>query len=435
VSTTITTRADRRLAELEFLAEVARLVGSARTWDELMATIVDRATAAARAEVCSLYLMDRDGSGVTLAATNGLDPEQVGHARLPLGVGITGRAAETRQPLTSLDVRSDERFHWIRGVDELRFTSMCSVPLVWNDQVVGVLNVQTVRRRRFTQRDVSFLETLAALLAGTVERNRLQREAQAQIESMRAIDEARAHLVAVVTHALRTPLAVVRAYVELLGGAARGSTEPDAAEWERLALEQVERLDQTVDSILGSLRVLRPETSAAAPLDVCSVVEETARELAPLFRRHRLATDFLERPLVAMAADDALRRLLGYLLENAAKYAPQDGTIDIYGWQGGGKVSVAITDDGPGIPAAWRERIFEPFVRLDDSPRGAGIGLFAARHLARSMGGELRAEQRQPQGSQFVLELPSVSRSARDLRPGPPAGDQHGAAEDDSKKQ
>ena len=80
----------RRLAELEFLAEVARLVGSARTWDELMGTIVDRATAAAQAEVCSLYLMDRDGTGVTLAATNGLDPEQIGVARLPLGVGITG---------------------------------------------------------------------------------------------------------------------------------------------------------------------------------------------------------------------------------------------------------------------------------------------------------------------------------------------------------
>ena len=68
-------RGARRLAELEFLAEVARLVGSARTWDELMGTIVDRATAAAQAEVCSLYLLDRDGQGVTLAATNGLDPE------------------------------------------------------------------------------------------------------------------------------------------------------------------------------------------------------------------------------------------------------------------------------------------------------------------------------------------------------------------------
>ena len=83
--------------ELEFLAEVARLVGSARTWDELMGTIVDRATAAAQAEVCSLYLMDRDGTGVTLAATNGLDPEQIGVARLPLGVGITGIVAADAQ--------------------------------------------------------------------------------------------------------------------------------------------------------------------------------------------------------------------------------------------------------------------------------------------------------------------------------------------------
>ena len=72
------------------------------------------------------------------------------------------------------------------------------------------------------------------------------------------------------------------------------------------------------------------------------------------------------------------------------------------------RVFLAITDDGPGIPVEWRERIFEPFVRLDDSPRGAGIGLFAARHLARSMSGDLRAEDREPRGSQFVLELPAA---------------------------
>lgn len=395
------------------MAEVARLTGSARTWDELMATIVDRATAAAQAEVCSLYLMDRDGTGLTLAATNGLDPEQINVARLALGVGITGTVAQTRKPATSLNVHRDRRFHWVRGVDEPRFTSMCSVPLIWNDEVVGVLNVQTVRRREFTRRDVSFLETLAALLAGIVERNRLQREAEAQVESLRAIDEARANLVAVVTHALRTPLAVVRAYVELLGGAARrrDAVDPeavDAAAWEQSALEQVERLDQTVDSILASLRVLTPDPGPIIALDLAAAVDATARELAPIFRRHRLAVDFLNRPMRAFANDDQLRRLLGYLLENASKYAPLDGTIDIYGWRKGDRACIAITDDGPGIPLEWRERIFEPFVRLDDSPRGAGIGLFAARHLARSMGGDLRAEDRAPRGSQFVLELPAA---------------------------
>lgn len=404
------TRRGRRLEELEFLAEVARLVGSARTWDELMGTIVDRATAAAQAEVCSLYLMDRDGTGVTLAATNGLDPEQIGVARLPLGVGITGIVAKTRRPTTSLNVHRDRRFHWIRGVDQLRFTSMCSVPLIWNDQVVGVLNVQTERRHQFSRREVSFLEALAGLMAGTVERNRLQREAEEQVESLRAIDEARAHLIAVVTHALRTPLAVVRAYVELLGSAAvrPGGPDPEAADWEHKAIEQVDRLDQTVDSILASLRVLQSDSGPVVALDMAEVVDETARELAPLFRRQRLATSFLERPLKATASAEMLRRLLGYLLENAARYAPQDGTIDIYGWRKNNRAFLAITDDGPGIPTEWRERIFEPFVRLDDSPRGAGIGLFAARHLARSMGGELRAEDRQPRGSQFVLELPAA---------------------------
>ncbi|MDL2334943.1 MAG: GAF domain-containing sensor histidine kinase, partial [Chloroflexota bacterium] len=331
---------------------------------------------------------------------------------LPLGVGITGIVAQTRKPATSLDVAADERFHWIRGVDEPKFQSMCSVPLIWNDQVVGVLNVQTERRRRFTRQDVAFLEALAGLLAGFVERNRLQREAEAQLESLRAIDEARAHLVAVVTHALRTPLAVVRAYLELLGNATRRMAGRDeaseASAWERSALEQVDRLDQTVDSILASLRVLTPDTGPVVALDVATVVDDLAREMAPMFRRQKLAASFVDRPLRAYASVDQLKRLLGYLLENAAKYAPAEGEIDIYGWRKDGRTFLAITDDGPGIPADWRERIFEPFVRLDDSPRGSGIGLFAARHLARSMGGELRAEDRAPRGSQFVLELPAA---------------------------
>ena len=396
----------RRLEELAFLAEVARLATSARTWDELMGTIIERATAAADAEVCSLYLMDRDGSGVTLAATNGLDPHQIGIARLPLGVGITGRVAADRMPIASPNVHRDPRFHWVRGVDQLRFTSMCSVPLIWNDQVVGVLNVQTVARRVFRRRDVAFLQTLAALLAGLVEKGRLAREAEAQIESLRAIDEARASLVAVVTHELRTPLAVVRAYLELLGGAAREAGSAEARGWEQSALEQVDRLDLTVDSILASLRVFPAAPPEIGPLDLAAVVDETLRDLAPLLRRHRLEASFTERPLRATASAQLLRRLLEYLLENAAKYAPREGRIDVYGWRLEDRAYLAVTDDGPGIPVEWRERIFEPFVRLDDSPRGAGIGLFAARRLARSMGGDLRVEDRQPTGSQFVLELP-----------------------------
>jgi signal transduction histidine kinase len=401
-----------RPGELALLAEVAHLAATARTWAELMGTIIDKAKVASGADVCSLYLTDRDGSGLTLAATNGLDQDAVGVARLAMGQGITGMAADSRDTVTSLDVHVDERFAWIRGVDQARFTSMCSVPLVWDEEVVGVLNVQTVAQRDFDAGDIGFMEVLAGLLAGLVEKGRLQAEAEAQIESMRAIDEARANLVAVVTHALRTPLAVVRAYVELLGGAARESEASAAEEWEREALGQVDRVDRTVDSILESLRVLPSEPAELVPVDLAAEVAAVTSELRPMLRRHAVATTFSDQPLNALASSEMLGRLLGYLLENAAKYAPESGTIDIYGWREGDRACLAVTDDGPGIAEQWRERIFEPFVRIDDSPRGAGIGLFAARHLARSMGGELTVEPREPYGTQFVLSLAYVGSAA-----------------------
>jgi signal transduction histidine kinase len=403
---------DARIDEITFLADVAHLAARARTLEDLTGTVIDRARAASRADVCSLYLVDRDNSGLTLAATNGLDQEAVGVARLGMGQGITGLAAQSQLTIVSPDVHKDERFAWIRGVDKARFTSMCSVPLVWEEQVVGVLNVQTAEHRDFSPADIGFLEALAGLLAGMVEKSRLHAEAEAQLEQLRAIDEARAKLVAVVTHALRTPLAVVRAYVELLGAAARTRGSSDASGWEHEALAQVDRLDETVDDILESLRVMPTVPAELVPLDLATEVSHVLAELKPLLRGRALRSTFRDEPLVGLGSVSMLRQLLGYLLENASKYAPPRGDIDVYGWRDVDCAYIAVTDDGPGIPAAWRERIFEPFVRLDDSPRGAGIGLFAARRLARSMDGELTVEPREPYGSQFVLRLKYVG-SAR----------------------
>ena len=106
--------------------------------------MVDGTRDALGADVSSLYLLDRDGRGLTLAATNGLDRHQIGRAKVPIGQGVTGRVAATREPITILDVRSDARLLWVRGLDQRRFVaSMLSAPLSWNDQVVGVLKVQT----------------------------------------------------------------------------------------------------------------------------------------------------------------------------------------------------------------------------------------------------------------------------------------------------
>ena len=163
----LSTAAANQLQQLRFLHEVARLATTARTWDELLETVVDGTRDALHADVSSLYLLDRDGAYLTLAATNGLDRFQIGRARVPFGEGVTGRVAATHEPAVIPDVKSDPRFLWVRGIDQRRFVaSMLSVPLTWHDQVVGVLNVQTEITRDFTADDVAQLGAIADLLAG-----------------------------------------------------------------------------------------------------------------------------------------------------------------------------------------------------------------------------------------------------------------------------
>jgi signal transduction histidine kinase len=406
-----------QLERLRFLHRVARLATTARTWDELLETVVDETRDALHADVSSLYLLDRDGAYLTLAATNGLDRFQIGRARVPFGEGVTGHVAATHLPLVIPDVKADPRFLWVRGLDQRRFvTSMLSVPLAWHDQVVGVLNVQTERPRRFSVGDVEHLGAIADLLAGIVEKGRQQTEAEARLETLKAIDEARSELIALVTHELRTPLAVVRAYADLLSEepplAGRRSRDEERrrmrAAWHDATLEQIERLDRLVDSILASVRVVPEDAATVTPADVEALVREVLQSLTPLLGHHRLVVAGTPR-LHALTDAPRLRQIVEHLVENAVKYAPAETTITIDWGIVEGFVQLGVSDEGPGIPEEWRERIFEPYARRDThTARGSGIGLYAAKRLGESMGARLWCEPARPHGARFVVALPAA---------------------------
>jgi len=408
-----------QLDQLQFLYRVIRLATTAGTWDELLETVVDGTRDALQADVSSLYLLDRDGQRLTLAATNGLDRFQIGRARVPFGEGVTGHVAADRTPMIIPDVPAEPRFLWVRGIDQRRFiASMLSVPLIWHDTVVGVLNVQTERPRDFTNADLDQLRAIADLLAGIVERVRLQREAEDQVDQLRALDQGRVELIALVTHELRTPLAVVRAYTDLLAEepplVGRGSRDPvrraARARWHEAVVAQIERIDRLVDSIIASVRPEGRQEPPAEnlPVDPAIVVTEVVHELEPLLRHHRLEVRAdVHRHVIA---DEArLRQVIEHLVENAVKYAPPGSTIAIETSLQEGVVQLAVEDGGPGVPEDWRERIFEPYARRETrTARGSGIGLYAARRLCQTMGARLWCEPGREGGARFVVALPAA---------------------------
>ncbi len=408
-----------QLEQLRFLHHVIRLATTARTWDELLETVVDQTRDALHADVSSLYLLERDEPVLALAATNGLDKYQIGRAKVPYGEGVTGHVAASREPEIIPDVRHDPRFMWVRGIDQKRFVaSMLSVPLVWHDKVVGVLNVQTEQPRTFNRSDADHLGAIADVLAGIVERVRLQQEAEEQAEELRTLERVRGELVALVTHELRTPLAVVRAYTDLLSEEppldGRESRDPDRRatreRWHRAALGQVERIDRLIDSVLASIRPAAELPPAViVPVDVAALAHRVVEDLAPLLEGHRVRVAARVRRH-AMADETRLRQILEHLLENAVKYAPPDTLILVSIELAEGRVRLCVVDEGPGIPEEWRDRIFEPYARHDTkTARGSGIGLYAGRRLAEGMGAGLWCEPVDPTGARFVLAMPAAA--------------------------
>jgi signal transduction histidine kinase len=132
----------------------------------------------------------------------------------------------------------------------------------------------------------------------------------------------------------------------------------------------------------------------------------------------------LEAPgaLPPVAADPGqLRQVLSNLLDNAVKYSPDGGAIRIEVSNAGRHVRFAVRDEGLGVPAAERERIFEKFYRLDPGMSrgigGTGLGLYICRELVRRVGGRIWVEDRDGDGSTFVVEIPQERSGNGALRP------------------
>ena len=173
------------MRELQFLQRLARAAASTLDARDLVSLVISETTEALGTDVCSVYLLSDDGEHLVLSATNGLRTAAVGRVSLRLGEGVTGWAAAERRPVRVDDVRTEPRFRWLPGVDQARFVSMCSVPVVSGDRLVGVLNVQTDARHRFADAEIELLAAIAAQVAGVLERSRLQHRLEERLEDLR----------------------------------------------------------------------------------------------------------------------------------------------------------------------------------------------------------------------------------------------------------
>jgi GAF domain-containing protein len=164
----------RRMAELRGLHRVISAANSTLDLDTSMQTVVETVAEVMGVEACSVYLFDKNTETLILRATHGLNQAAVGQVRLALGSGITGWAAREGRPIAIADVLREPRFHAEPALDEDRFRTMLTVPIVLfsaerfhigSDRLQGVIAIQTRGPRDFTAEEINFVETVAGELA------------------------------------------------------------------------------------------------------------------------------------------------------------------------------------------------------------------------------------------------------------------------------
>src|SRR5436309_1479425 len=336
--------AERKLRELSFLHEVARLASSARDWDEMLRVVIGRTTDAMGAEVSSLYLLERSEGVLRLVATNGLNRGGIGRATLRVGEGIVGWVANARVPLATRDVRTEPRWKWVR-TGELGKTAAAAaqralaerrplvafdhiaVPLIANDRLLGAVVLQVPDYKEFLEEEVRFVGALANQAALAIDKASLYALERKTTESLRELERARSDFVAVVTHDLRTPLSVIRGHLEML--AEKNGTAKTRAPISE-ATTQVERLDQLVDRILAGVRTDRPELSLRRTrFDLRAIVMAALKEVAPMARRHKLTGPRAGPPLFVRGDRRRTAEVVSGLVQNATHYTPHGQRITL----------------------------------------------------------------------------------------------------------
>jgi PAS domain S-box-containing protein len=237
------------------------------------------------------------------------------------------------------------------------------------------------------------------------------------LTATRAIEAMKSDFVATVSHELRTPLAAIygaamtvnRADVEL---------EPDIrTRLLQVVVDESDRLARIVNDLLlaSQLEARRMTTSVERtdPLPVARAVVDAARLAAP----DGIALKLRGGRVPAVATDPGhLHQVLANLVDNAIKYSPGGGTVELALESDGPSVRLLVRDEGLGIPRGEHRRVFEKFYRLDPNMTqgvgGTGLGLYICRELVRRVNGRIWVEQNEPHGSVFVVELPRAEKAA-----------------------
>ena len=412
-----TAQLTRSVDELTALGEVSRALSSTLDLETVLNTIVARANQLAGTDACSVWEYDETTETFHLRATDNLDQEVVAVLRrtaIGKGEGAVGRMAMTQAPVQIPDIATEDAY---RGSmrDLLVRTgtrALLAVPLLQDERVVGGLTVNKKTPGEFAPETVELLKTFATQSALAINNARLFREIEEKGRQLEIASQHKSQFLANMSHELRTPLNAILGYTELIVDNIYGEVP------ERMR-EVLERVDKSGRHLLGLINDILDLSKIEAgqltltlgPYAMDGVAQTVATQVGALATEKQLGfeTVLADDLPIGQGDERRLTQVLLNLVGNAIKFTDV-GKVVVRVAMAGDAYVVSVTDTGPGIAEADRDKIFEEFQQADTTRAkakgGTGLGLAISRRIVEMHGGRLWVESTLGEGSTFSFTVP-----------------------------
>jgi len=406
------------------LVETSQAINSTLDRERLQEIILNNTVEFTNADYGFLMLIKDEYLNVKLS--KGFERERAEKLRIKIGEGIPGHVAKTGRPVIVNDVSKDKRY--ISVFPETK--SEAVIPLITQNKVIGVLNLESTRLRNFKrmQKTLNILTNQIAIAienAGLYDeiRNfnkRLKNEIELATKELREknielrkMDQMKSEFVSNVSHELRTPLTSITGYTKLMLMEKLGNTNDRQRNGLRIISEEGDRLTRLINNVLDLSKLESGKIKfRLEKIDILEIAEKSIQTLKNsaiekniilTLHKHGRFTKF-------KASKDLLKQVFINLLNNALKFTGKNGKIDVILKRKKNEVEVCVKDTGKGVPKNLIPKLFDKFYQVDTSMTrkhgGTGLGLVIVKHIVDAHKGNIKVKSELGKGSEFIFTLP-----------------------------
>lgn len=397
-----------RNAQMHLLSHIDQEIGSTLDLDRVTMFALDMLMRISVADAGFLAVFKEDNEELEIVSILGqYQGLQTGSVMSPYA-GIMGRAITDQQAIRLLDVSTDPDY--ISLIPSTK--ALVLLPLVSQDQLVGIIRLETTRPERFSDEFFQFAQLVAARIALAIANARLHELVQQKLDDVSRLEQLKTDMIRIASHDLKNPLAIIDGYLMILEGE-EALLPPDMAGMFDSMRRAVDRMNRILQDILSLERINERAKGAYRVFDLAAAVTRAVddyRDQAARKQQQFLYTPAAV-PTVAVLGDEAqLYEAITNLISNAIKYTPEGGQIDVSLCVEASHAAFKVVDTGYGIPNEMQARLFQPFyrARTDETSdiEGTGLGLHLVKNIVERHNGTMIFSSVYGQGSTFGFRLP-----------------------------